>query len=61
MASRKKNEKDHFAKKSEGGAAKWRQEKKLRNASRPKQVTIIERDPDGTEKITGPFRIEGQS
>lgn len=37
MATRKKNVKDHTARKDQGQAEKYRKERKARNESRPKQ------------------------
>ena len=54
--NRKLNTKDHRSRKSPGSAELWRKQKKQRNAARPKQLTIEEHSPDGTVKITGPFR-----
>jgi hypothetical protein len=40
MATRKKNVKDHDARKSQGGMQKYKDANKARNADRPKQVWV---------------------
>lgn len=53
MATRKKNVKDHDARKNRGSAEFFAKQRKDRNAARPKQelVTHIEHHADGTHTV----------
>ena len=53
MATRKKNVKDHDARKSQGGNQKYKDANKARNAARGPQelVTVITHNADGTDTV----------
>lgn len=53
MATRKKNVKDHHARRNMGSAEFYRKQRKERNSARPKQelVTEITHNEDGTHVV----------
>ncbi len=51
--------KRHDLRKNPASKEFFNKQRKAQNAARPKQVTITEKFPDGTVKITGPIRAIG--